>query len=245
MEVMMSNEVRSEKLPTVTDAPRVDGFAGFEDEIEGATRPESRGVIRGTCVKFTNEATWVTSDDEELPAELELIVVDIGRVVQRWKDGQPIETIVLAPGQKYPDVNALNEAVPKAEWTEGPDGKPRGPWQAQSIVYLLNGATMDRYTFPTGTTGGAIAVRDLVDRTNWMRRFRGPGVFPIVSLTDVFMRTRFGGRQRPHFDIKRWVKLGDDGTALPAAETPLLPDQGAQEVKAPTAKEATGDSIPY
>jgi hypothetical protein len=109
----------------------------------------------------------------------------------------------------------------------------------------LNGETMDRYTFPTGTTGGAIAVRDLVDRTNWMRRFRGPGVFPIVSLTDVFMRTRFGGRQRPHFDIKRWVTLGEDGTALPAAETPLLPDPGAQEVKAPTAKEATGDSIPF
>ena len=240
----MNEELKNEKLPTTVDA-RIDGFAGFEDEVEGATQPESRGVIRGTCVKFTNEAMWVASDDEELPAELELIVVDIGRVVQKWKSGQPIETIVLAPGAKFPDVNELNAAVPQTEWEEGPDGKPRGPWQAQFVVYLLNGETMDRYTFPTGTTGGAIAVRDLVDRTNWMRRFRGPGVFPIVFLTDVFMRTRFGGRQRPHFDIKRWVKLGDDGTALPAAETPLLPDQGAQEVKAPTAKEATGDSIPY
>ena len=165
-------------------------------------------------------------------------------MVQRWKNGQPIETILLAPGQKYPDVNELNAAVPQEEWEEGPDGKPRGPYQAQFIVYLLNGETMDRYTFPTGTTGGSIAVRDLVDRTNWMRRFRGPDVFPVVALADVFMRTRFGGRQRPHFDIKRWVKFGDDGTALPAADTPLLPDQGAQEVKAPTAKEATGDSIP-
>jgi hypothetical protein len=240
----MNEELKNEKLPMTVDA-RIDGFAGFEDEVEGATQPESRGVIRGTCVKFTNEATWVTSDDEELPSGLELIVVDIGRVVQKWKSGQPIETIVLAPGAKFPDVNELNAAVPQTEWEEGPDGKPRGPWQAQFVVYLLNGETMDRYTFPTGTTGGAIAVRDLVDRTNWMRRFRGPGVFPIVSLTDVFMRTRFGGRQRPHFDIKRWVKLGDDGTALPAAETPLLPDPGAQEVKAPTAKEATGDSIPF
>jgi hypothetical protein len=241
----MTEEVKSENLPTTTVDIRVDGFAGFEDEVEGATQPESRGVIRGTCVKFTNEATWVTSDDEELPSELELIVVDIGRVVQRWKNGQPTETIVLAPGQKYPDVNELNAAVPQEEWEEGPDGKPRGPYQAQFIVYLLNGETMDRYTFPTGTTGGAIAVRDLVDRTNWMRRFRGPHVYPVVSLTDIFMRTRFGGRQRPHFNIRRWVKFGDDGTALPAADTPLLPDQGAQEVKAPTAKEATGDSIPF
>jgi hypothetical protein len=239
----MNEELKNEKLPTTVDA-RIDGFAGFEDEVEGVTQPESRGVIRGTCIKFSNEATWVTSDGEELSSELELIVVDIGRVVQRWKNGQPIETILLAPGQKYPDVNELNAAVPQEEWEEGPDGKPRGPYQAQSIVYLLNGETMDRYTFPTGTTGGAIAVRDLVDRTNWMRRFRGPDVFPVVALADVFMRTRFGGRQRPHFDIKRWVKFGDDGTALPAAETPLLPDPGAREVKAPTAKEATGDSIP-
>jgi hypothetical protein len=187
----------------------------------------------------------MTSDGEDLPSELELIVVDIGRVVQRWKSGQPIETIVLAPGQKYPDINELNAKVPRTEWEEGPDGKPRGPWQAQFIVYLLNGQTMDRYTFPTGTTGGAIAVRDLVDRTNWMRRLRGPGVFPVVALADAFMRTRFGGRQRPRFDIKRWVKFGDDGAALPAAETPLLPNQGAQEVMAPTAVEATGDSIPF
>jgi hypothetical protein len=240
----MNEELRNENLPTIVDA-RIDGFAGFEDEVEGVTQPKSRGVIRGTCIKFTNEATWITSDDEEVSSELELIVDDIGRVVQRWKDGQPIETIVLAPGQKYPDVNELNAAVPQAEWEEGPDGKPRGPWQAQFIVYLLNGATMDSFTFPTGTTGGAIAVRDLVDRTNLMRSFHGPDVYPVVSLADVFMRTRFGGRQRPHFNIKRWVKRRDDGTALPAADTPLLPDQGAQEVKAPTAAEVTGDSVPF
>jgi hypothetical protein len=78
-----------------------------------------------------------------------------------------------------------------------------------------------------------------------MRRFRGPDVFPVVSLADAFMRTRFGGRQRPHFNIKRWMNLGNDGTAVPAADTPLLANQGAQEVEAPTAKEVTGDSVPF
>jgi|SRR5215831_15137893 len=232
-----------------------DGFAGFEDDVEGTEQTESRGVIRGVCVKFTNEATWVTSDGEELPLTLEPIVVDIARVVQRWKDQRPIETMVLAPGQKIPDIKALNAEVPQKEWEEGPDGKPRGPWQAQFIVYLLNQETMDRYTFPTGTTGGAIAVRDLVDRTVWMRRFRGPSVFPVVRLKDVFMRTRFGGRQRPHFEIVRWVKLGDDGTALPVADTPaalpsphLGPDvvrDPALQVKPVTASEAVDDEIAY
>ena len=64
----------------------------------------------------------------------------------------------------------MNESVPKADWVEGPDGL-RGPWQAQYIVYLLNLETMDRFSFPTGTVGGGIAVRELVDKTKWIREF--------------------------------------------------------------------------
>jgi hypothetical protein len=239
----MTEDVRTEHPPTTINA-HVDGFEGFVNEVEGAEQTESRGVIRGICIKFTNEATWVTSDDDEVPPGLELIVVDVSRIVQRWKERQPIETIVLAPGQKFPNINTLNAEVPQKEWEEGPDGKPRGPWQAQFVVYLLNQKTMDRFTWPTGTTGGGIAVRDLVERTNWMRKFRGPHVYPVVALADIYMRTRFGGRQRPHFEIKRWVKVSDDGTALPVTEQPLLPDQNTT-VAPITAKEAVDDSIPF
>ena len=170
---------------------------------------------------------------------------------------------MLAPGQRYPDVAAMNAAVPESEWTEGPDGKPRGPWQAQHIVYLLNPLTMDRYTFPTGTTGGHIAVADLVDKVKWMRRLRGENVYPVVTLSDTFMNTRFGGRQRPHFIIKRWVGLGEDGKtqALPAPTSPTLPPADATEqppaaekpkqdpsglrtVEEPSVAEDLDDSIP-
>jgi hypothetical protein len=230
-------------LPTTADA-HIDGFEGYEDEVEGDERVLSR-VIQGELVKFTNEATWVPRDGEELSPDLELIVVDIGRVVQKWKDGQPIETITLAPGQKFPDVEKLNAEASQEEWEEGPDGRPHGPWQAQHMVYMLNPLTMDRYSYPTGTIGGAIAVSDLVDKVKWMRRYRGQHVYPIVTLSDTFMKTRWGGRQRPHFEIKRWVTLGGGGNALPAADQPLLPDQGVQEVKPPTAKEVTGDEIGF
>src|SRR5262249_34116381 len=154
--------------------------------------------------------------EEEVPANLELVAIDIGRVVQKWKDQRPVETIVLEPGQRYPDIKELNENTPKSEWTDGADGKPRGPGQAQHIVYVLNPATMDRFSYPTGTTGGAIAVRDLVERTKWMRRFRGTSVYPVITLSDVFMNTRFGGRQRPHFIIKQWIGLGGEEKSLPA-----------------------------
>jgi hypothetical protein len=78
-----------------------------------------------------------------------------------------------------------------------------------------------------------------------MRAFRGLNTYPVVRLSNTFMKTRFGGRQRPHLEIVRWIRLGDDGSVLPVTEQPLLPDQGAKEVTPPSAKEVTKDSIPW
>ena len=54
---------------------------------------------------------------------------------------------------------------------------------------------------------GGIAVRELIDRINWMRRFRGNAVYPIVQLSTRFMKTKFGGRLRPNFEIVSWTKF--------------------------------------
>jgi hypothetical protein len=228
----------------------VDGFEAFEAGVEGE-QAQGRGVIQGTCMRFTNQAMWVINDGDELPADLELVVVDIARVVQKWRDQQPIETRILAPGEKFPDIKKLNEETPKSEWVEGPDGQMRGPWQSQHVVYMLNPATMDRYTWPTGTVGGSICVRDVVDKTNWMRSFRGSRVYPVVTLSDKFMNTRFGGRQRPHFIIKRWIKLGGEGGEVealpppkPALQTTSQSDLPLNEVKEPSLAEEMDDEIP-
>src|SRR6516165_7699706 len=122
----------------------IDNFAGWEDGVEGDDRPEGAGIIQGTLLKFTNEYTWVMRDGEELPPNLELVAVDVLRVVQKWHDQQPIETIILQPHQKFPDIKKMNEETPTEEWIEGPDGKMRGPYQAQHIVYLLDPKTMDK-----------------------------------------------------------------------------------------------------
>ena len=227
-------------------SPGVDGFESYTDQVENAEEAHNQGVIQGACVKFTNEGRWELRDGEDLSASVELVAVDIARVVQKWVNQQPVETRIPAAGEKFPYITELNEQVPKSEWAEGPDGKPRGPWQSQHIVYLLNPETMDRFTYPTGTTGGAIAVRDLVDKTNWMRKFRGAHVYPVVTLADTFMKTRFGGRQRPHFLIKRWVGLGGaEDKALPAP-TPTAPVQpGAQEVMPPSIDEELNDRVPF
>jgi len=210
----MSNDV-VKKDPT-----SIDNFAGWDDGVEGDDRPQGAGIIQGNLIKFTNEAMWVTRDGDELSADLELVAVDVGRVVQKWSDGQPVETIILEPHQKFPDVEEMNEKVPKKEWVEGPDGNMRGPWQAQHILYLLDPKTMDKFTFPTGTVGGRIGIRELVDKTTWMRRLRGPNVYAVVLLSDTFMNTKWGGRQRPHFKIVRWVSLGSEGGQVEALPPP-------------------------
>lgn len=220
----------------------VDGFEGFESRREGDDRPESGSVIQGTIVKFTNDAAWMTRDDDELPANLELVATDVIRLVQKWIDGMPVETRILAPGEKFPDLDALNEAAPKSEWREGPNGKMHGPHQSQYIVHLLDPKTMDRFSFATGTVGGGIAVRELRDKVTWMRRLRGQNVFAVVTLADRHMKTRFGGRQRPHFNVTRWITLGtDDTTALPAPSSGPLPPR---EVTEPTLAEELNDDIP-
>jgi hypothetical protein len=230
----------------------VDSFEGWEDGVEGNDRPEGAGIIQGNVVKFTNEAAWTTRDGNKLPTDLELVAVDVVRVVQKWFDQQPVETIILKPHEKFPDLEKKNEETPREEWGEDPNGNPCGPWQSQHILYLLDLSTMDKYTYPTGTAGGTIAIRELRDKIVWMKTYRGTNVYPVVVPSDTFFPTRFGGRQRPHFQIVRWVRFGGEGgegaQALPSPSAPsstVTPDTpDTPSVPEPSLKEELNDDIP-
>jgi hypothetical protein len=241
-------------------ALELDGFAGFEDGVEGEQEQSGERTIIGERVKFTNAEVWVDTQGNTMPAGLELVAVNVGRIVQKWStDNRPLDRITLAPGQKFLDIGKLNKEAPQNEWREGPDGKLQGPWQAQHVLYLANMSTLDRFSFPTSTTGGHRAVTELVDKINWMRRFRGARVYPVVRLSKCFMPTRYGGRQRPHFEIAKWITFGDGGESLPATEAPKLESRqspaessntttqnaGVKEVKEPTLAEETKDGIPW
>jgi hypothetical protein len=165
-----------------------------------------------------------------MSADLELVVVDVLRVVRKYKKEGPPETTILEPGEKFPDVKARNEATPRTEWVEGPDGQMRGPWVAQYIVYLVDPIIMDRFTYPTSTIGGGICVREIVEQTKMMRRFRGANAYPVVKLADVFMVTRFGGRQRPELKVVRWIEFGSGE---------------AKQLSTPTLSEELNDSIEF
>jgi hypothetical protein len=214
----MSNDV------TPKEPRSLDEFANWTDEVESRDEQVSERAIIGQLVRFTNEGQWVLPEQDQLTKPL--IVVNARRTITKWgKDKRPVETIFLKAGEKIPDLEKRNEETPKSEWVEGFDGKPKGPWQAQHIVYMVDPVSIDQYSYPTSTTGGGIAVRELIDRIIWMRRFRGNAVYPVVQLTTRFMKTKYAGRLRPHFEIVAWAKFDPGGGMIPVNDPRQLPPQ--------------------
>jgi hypothetical protein len=226
--------------------PLTDGFDGFEHRVEGDDDDGRVAPGGGDITKFTNNTTYELRDGTQVSSELELIVGDILRVVVKWVNQAVVEQRVLAPGERVPDIAALNNACPKSEWGVDFNNNPKGPWAFQHLLLLLDPKTMDKYRLPTSTVGGGIAVRELVDKTKMMRRYRGEQVYPIIKLADKFMNTRFGGRQRPHFVVQRWVQFGGDKPALAAPTEPPKTDlPGTKVVTEPSLSEQMRDEVPW
>jgi hypothetical protein len=220
--VHMSDELKnSTSLITVGD-----GLDGYTDAVEGDERPASQGLIQGTLVKFGNTAEWQTKDGEVLDHDTRLIILDLKRAIIKWgADKKPEETRIIPPGQPFPDVAAMNEAIPKTQWRQGFNGL-EGPWQPQQCAVMLDPHTMEHFTFATSATGGFIAIRELADKVKAMRRYRGP-VSPIVTLDDAPMKTRYGDRRRPYFTIVDWVRLNGGSEPQQAALPAPRPNGGA------------------
>lgn len=240
----------------------LDNFDSFDDSVQGADDGHGAGIHTGVRLKYTNEARWETTPDGTDYTDRELTAINVRRTEIRWGDGRP-EVRELAPGEQYRDLEALNATIPKSEWREGPDGRPRGPWQRQHILEFVDLNGMQRFWWPTSTVGGSRCITDLRDRIMLMRRFRGENVYPTVRLTHTFMPTRFGGRERPHLEVKAWIKIGGgEAEALPSPQAPLPPSQEqaapptakakpgeakikTQTVSEPSLEEELGDKLPY
>jgi hypothetical protein len=258
----MGNEV------TRPSTHELDGFGGFTDRMEGEGAQTGLGVsLLGLKLKFLN-GVWHDPDEQEVISLL--VVHDIQRKVQKWLDDtRPAETIVLTPGQLWPDIRAMNNACSQSEWREK-FGKMCGPWQGEHVALFFDPHTMGRFWWPSplDTIGSAICVRELVAQTKLMRDFKGAHVYPLVELSHTFFPTAYGGRERPDLKIKDWVRFGEGGSlVLPTPNTPTLAGGssapptatatsgntaaapcnplGMVSVEKPTAKEVTGDEIRF
>jgi hypothetical protein len=70
----------------------------------------------------------------------------------------------------------------------------------EGLVDPLSGEV---FTFTSSTTGGRIGISDLSAQIQLMRSTR-PGAGPIVELQSRQMKTKFGMKPRPFFQVMAW-----------------------------------------
>jgi hypothetical protein len=221
---------------------------GFNDDT-GNEAGQERAII-GTKLAFSNEAEWLSGDDEPVSPDLVLCPLKVRRVYQKWVDQSPVETHFLEDGEKCPDLDAMNAECPKSEWSKDFSGNPRGPWQFQNLLRLTNLQSMEKYTYPTNTVGGNIAIDELKDAVKTRRLLGGSeSIYPLVKLTSTHMNTRFGGRERPKFEIVSWIGFGPGGRTLGGPKPPPLLGDNSIAVEHDddprSDDDMGGDGIPY
>jgi hypothetical protein len=142
----------------------LDEFQDWTCEVESRDEQISERAIVGQLIRFGNDGKFRLRDNSEFTKPL--IIANCRRVITRWGgDRKPVgRPIFLKAGEKIPDLKKRNEETPKSEWIEGFDGKPKGPWEAQHVVYMVDPVSIDQFSYPTSTIGGEIAVRELIDR---------------------------------------------------------------------------------
>jgi hypothetical protein len=241
----MVNEDGQDHLP-IKQRHDGDDIDQYRDEVEGQ---EDRGprAIKGTRISLGNTGNYVTGEDEVISPDREFVVVGVLRVLQKFVDKKDAGTRPLTPDEKAPDLEALNASCPEEEWSTGLDGKPKGPWILQRLVYLADLSTLERFTFVSSTIGGRIAITDLMDAIQFTRKFR-PGACAVVQLRIKQMNTRFGKRPRPFFLIVRWTSFTPEGggeRALPKPDKPKLSGAVGDPVEPISSKEALDDDIPF
>jgi hypothetical protein len=231
-----SEEAKNENLPMAES-----GSDGFDDDDEARDR-----LIQGTIAACV-DGVWAARDGSALPSPM--IGLGTTLALQCWRDGKPVETTVKRPGQRLPDIDSLNAAIPEEEWEEGLDGNPRAPWVLQHVVYLLDPKDASVFTFLNSTAGAAIAVRELKDKVKMMRTLRGANVAPVVELSAKPMKTKFGTKQRPHFRIIDWRELGGPPATPPPAiggpQAVAAIEQLGSPVKPVSTAEAFNDQVPF
>jgi hypothetical protein len=204
--------------------------------------------IKGPILKCV-DARWSVRDGTELRDGEPFLCTGTAVGNQRFIDNVS-ELILKQPGQPLADVDELNEQVPQDEWEDGLDGKPRPPWQRVFLVYLIRLHDASIFTFISGTSGARIAFNKLTSQVSNMRVLRGENVAPILKLSAKPMKTKFGTKMRPDFEIVEFREIGGGGQSVPQIESPKTGSGGTTEqigkpVKPVTIEEDLNDAIPF
>jgi hypothetical protein len=198
-------------------------------------------LIQGGRAKWIDKV-W-TMDGTPPREEDRFLATGTGFALQRWVDGLP-EVILKEPGKSLPDVDELNDAIPRDEWPIGKfTGQPEPPWKVVAFVYLLRLHDAAMFTHINNTWGTRMCVRSVRERIRNMGVLRGASVFPIVRPTSAPMPSKkFPGRFRPELEIVHWRQIGGN---QPAQIEPPKQVEIGKPVEEPTTKEEMNDEIGF
>jgi hypothetical protein len=196
-------------------------------------------IWRGPRVKFSE---GVHKLPDRTVFDKEVIATDVMSVVSCFIDRKLLDEKIENPEAPF-DLDQMNGEIPEGEWGTGLDGRPKPPWQRQTLLYLLDERDAGEYTFVTQSIGGNVAVRELKAKVRRMRMLkRIEDYYPVVRLKSTPWKTQYGMRTRPDFEVIDWVPLGP--------KAPLQIETKPAEITAPTKKGKTrpdemNDEIPF
>jgi hypothetical protein len=225
---------------SLTPTTPAEGGGFFDtDDSEGF----SPSLLAGAKVKFGNDAVWRVGD-EPIPPDRKFVVAGIVRAVQKWpRDGGRPESRILGPNEPFPDIKALNDTAPKAEWREC-FGQLKGPYENVTVVHFFDPVTFEGFSYPTSTVGGRLAVKELKSCGRRAQQVHGPNFFPVFTTSHAHMDTAYGGRERPFFKILGYELFGPSGGSnISAGNTPLLPKVGGEAASLPTTVQGALDKF--
>jgi hypothetical protein len=202
----------------------------YNDDGYGGSITGPRRLIKGEIFKCV-DGRWSDRDGMEVPPVHIAIAID--EALQQFKNKKRVDQIIDKP---LPDVDELNNAIPKEDWEPGFDGEPSPPWKHQYLVYLIDPETGAFSTAINSTVGMMMAWEQLRERVIVTRQLRGEAVVPVVKLANrPFKAFRGITKLRPHFEILGWKLMG--GGALAAPQAPQL--SGPAESPDPNPKPAS------
>jgi hypothetical protein len=190
----------------------------------GAVPDDASGSLRGSYIKFADGEFSIGKNAEPFPGDRSVVVTGVVTLFQKWEDGKPVEQRITRPGQRHPERDELPD-LDESEWELGLNGEPADPWKDSRLLYPIDPATDEEFTFVTSSMGGRRAVGDLKGQISNMRCAH-PGAVPIVQLNSEKMKTRFGMKPKPLFKVVGWRQSAAE-TAGPVKQ--IDPPDGFEE----------------
>jgi hypothetical protein len=206
------------------------------DGWDAQANDSSASPAKGSSIKFDAGAYFIGREKTLVDVGRQFVAIDIREGWLFLKKDCPAEYSMRAiDGPKPPRPQSFTNP---SEWPDGLDGKPNDPWRYAKFLYLLDPLSAEVFTFTSSTTGGRIGISDLAAQIGLMRRTR-PGAVPIVELQSRQMKTKFGMKPRPFFQVVGWRVKSDEAQKL-LADSPDKDDgDGAKTVN------AYDDEIPF